>query len=173
MEYTTLQDWPEAASEDRYQQVQRRYRQRRCLVCGARRTRNRQTSFFCDRHYDDWRYCSTCRVLRTTDEHGKDSRCRGCANVKATAQYHADPDRCLYRLRLKALARRQQTRADMLLVAVRRQIALAALVRATPGWSWERRGRAVGYNATYLAESYRKQLRIFTTTTELKPCTNE
>lgn len=153
-------DWPEPTTEDPRAQIQRRYQQRRCLVCGARRTRNQQTSYFCVRHYDDWRYCSTCATLRPAAAHGKDSRCKGCANIRATAAYHANPDRTLYRLRLKALAVRRHTAGDLMLAAVRRQIALAALVRATPGWSWQRRGQATGRDAAHLAESYRKQRRI-------------
>lgn len=153
--------WPEAETEDPRAQIKRRYQQRRCLVCGARRTKNQRTSYFCDRHWPDWRYCSSCATLRTASEHGKDSRCRACANAKSTAQYHADPDRCRYRLRLKALATRRQTRGDLLFAAIRWQITLAAFVRATPTWSWERRGRAVGRDAPHLAESYRRQMRLF------------
>ena len=158
---TALIAWPEPETEDPRARLARRYQQRRCLICGSRRTRNQRTSYFCDRHWPDWRYCSTCATLRTASEHGKDSRCRYCANARTTAQYHADPDRTRYRLRLKALSTRQQTRGDLLFAAVRRQIALAAFVRATPGWSWERRGRATGRDATHMAESYRRQLRLF------------
>lgn len=153
--------WSEAETEDPRARLQRRYQQRRCLVCGSRRTKNQNTSYFCDRHYAAWRYCSTCATLREAAAHGKDYRCRSCANAKATAQYHADPDRCRYRLRLKALSTRRETRGDQLFAAIRRQIALAELVRATPGWSWERRGRATGRDATHLAESYRRQARLF------------
>lgn len=57
------------------------------------------------------------------------------------------------------MARRKQTRSDQIFQAVKRRIALADLVRGTPGMSWEKRGRLVGADPTYLAESYRKQCR--------------
>ena len=156
---TMLLDWPEVETEDARAMWQRRYQQRRCLVCGARRTRNQQTSYFCTAHYDDWRYCSTCATLRPADMHGKDTRCKGCAARKSLAQYYVNPDRCRYRLRLNQLSRRQHNQADRIFIAIRRQIALAELVRCTPGMSWQARGRLVGYDPTHLAESYRRQSR--------------
>lgn len=137
----------------------RRLQQRKCLVCGARKLVNQQTSYFCATHIDGYRYCSTCETLQSAAAHGRDSRCKGCANVRGTRAYHADKDRTLYRRRLTELARRRQSRSDQLFEAIRRRIALAELVKRTPGMSWEKRGRLVGADPTYLAESYRKQCR--------------
>jgi len=146
-------------TEDARTTWKRRLQQRRCLVCGARDLVNRQTSYFCQAHIADWRYCSTCETLRTAQEHGRDSRCKGCANVRGTAAYYADKDRTLYRRRLTELAKRRHTRSDQLFEAIRRRIALAELVKNTPGMSWAQRGRLVSADPTHLAESYRKQCR--------------
>lgn len=137
----------------------RRLQQRRCLACGARDLVNRQTSYFCMACKPDWRYCSTCETLRTVEEHGRDSRCKACSNARVTRQYHADKDRTLYRLRLQALSRRERTRSEQVFDGIRRRVALAELVRQTPGMSWAKRGALVGADATYLAETYRKQCR--------------
>lgn len=137
----------------------RRLQQRRCLVCGARKLVNRQTSYFCIHCKPNWRYCSTCETLRTVSEHGKDSRCKVCSGARALAQYHADPDRCIYRQRLRALSLRGRSRSEQIFDGVRRRIALAELVRQTPGMSWERRGTLSGADPSYLAEAYRKQVR--------------
>jgi len=146
-------DAPESARE----RTRRRLQQRRCLVCGARGLANRDTSYFCRLHISAYRYCSTCETLRTTAEHGKDSRCKGCASEKALAYYRANSDANIYRIRLKELATRQSTRGDQILAGVRRRIALAALVRATPGWSWPKRAALVGMNRCQLARNYRQQ----------------
>lgn len=150
------QDAP-ALVEDARTQARRRIQHKRCLVCGARRLVNQQTSYFCPLHIGAYRYCAVCETLRTAQDHGKDSRCRGCSATRALAQYHADPDRMLYRLRLKQLARRQHSRSDEIFIALRRRIALAALVAATPGATWVARARLVNMDATHLAEAYRKQ----------------
>lgn len=136
----------------------RRLQQKRCLACGARRLA-RGGSYFCVAHKADWRYCSTCETLRATPDHGKDSRCKGCASRKALAYYHARPDANLYRLRLKELSRRNKTRADQIFDGIRRRIALADFVKRTPGLSWRRRAALVGVNPTQLESSYWRQCR--------------
>jgi len=147
----------EYLTEDPRVAVRRRLQQRRCLVCGARNLVNHQTSYFCATHKPDWRFCSACETLRPKVAHGKSWLCNGCASTKATAQYHANPDRCLYRLRLKQLARRTQTRGDQIFEHMRRRIALADLVRATPQLSWPKRAALLGRNANQLACDYRMQ----------------
>jgi hypothetical protein len=149
----------ESDTEDLRTTWRRRLQQRRCLVCGARNLVNQATSYFCPRHIRTHRYCSTCETLRTAEAHGRDSRCRECANSRATAAYHADPDRTQYRLKLAQMARRSRNRADEIFDGMRRRIALAALVASTPGMSWEARGRLLGCDATNLAERYRLQCR--------------
>lgn len=136
----------------------RRLQQKRCLHCGARALAP-GGSYFCIQCKPNWRYCSTCETLRTAIDHGRDSRCKVCSNIRATRQYHADKDRTLYRLRLQALSKREHPRSDQIFAAIRRRIALAELVRQTPGMSWEKRGRLVNSDPTYLAEAYRKQCR--------------
>lgn len=150
------QDAP-ALIEDPRTQARRRIQHKRCPVCGARKLVNRQTSYFCPLHIATHRWCCVCETLRTAQDHGKDSRCRACSARKALAQYHVDKDRTLYRLRLKQLARRQHSRSDEIFIALRKRIALAALVAATPGATWVARARLIGMNATHLAEAYRKQ----------------
>ncbi len=145
--------------EDARGKWKRRLQQRRCLTCGARDLVNRTTSYFCIHCKADWRYCSTCETLRSVDAHGRDSRCKGCASRKALKAYYADPDRCLYRLRLQALSKRERSRAEQIFDGIRRRIALAELVKQTPGMSWTKRGVLAGADATYLAETYRKQVR--------------
>lgn len=146
-------------AEDARTQARRRIQQKRCLVCGARRLANQNVSYFCPTHLATHRWCPVCEVLRPTEEHGKDDRCRGCSNTRATQAYYADPDRTLYRLRLKQIARRRQNRADEIFDAARKRIALAAFVAATPGWTWAQRAAALGMNVTYIADMYRKQCR--------------
>ena len=136
----------------------RRLQQRRCLVCGSRALANHLTSYFCERHISTHKYCSICETLRETDAHGRDSRCKGCASTKALAAYHADPDRCIYRIRLRGIAKRTHTRGDQIFAGIRRRIALADLVLSTPGMSWPRRAAIVGLNHTQLAASYREQV---------------
>jgi hypothetical protein len=135
----------------------RRLQQKRCLVCGVRKIAP-GGSYFCIQCKPHWRYCSVCETLRDTATHGKDSRCKGCASRRALADYHRDPDRCLYRIRLQELSKRTRTREDQLFASLRRRIALAALVRRTPGMSWPKRAALVGLNATQLAASYRAQV---------------
>lgn len=145
-------------TEDPRAQARRRIQAKRCLVCGARQLAGgHNTSYFCARHIITHRWCPLCEVLRTAEEHGRDSRCRGCSNTRATAAYHADPDRALYRLRLKQLAQRQCNRADEIFACMRKRIFLAAFVRATPGWTWPRRAAWLGMNATHIAQAYRNQ----------------
>jgi hypothetical protein len=73
--------------------------------------------------------------------------------------YEQHRDTYVYAIRLRQLAERRQTRGDLLFLSLRRRIALAELVRQTPGWTWPRRARAFGGNATYLAEQWRQQQR--------------
>lgn len=150
------QDAPPVA-EDPRAQARRRLQQKRCLVCGARQLANHNISYFCPRHLSTHRWCPLCETLRTAEEHGRDSRCRGCANARAVAAYYADPDRTLYRLRLRQLARRRQSRADEIFSALRRRIALASFVAVTPGWTWARRAQVLGMNTNHIAQSYRNQ----------------
>lgn len=138
----------------------RRLQQRRCLACGAADLVNRKTSYFCIHCKPRWRYCSTCETLRLTIDHGKDSRCKGCASAKALAYYHARPDGNLYRLRLKELSRRTHTRGDQIFLGIRRRIALADFVRRTPGLSWPKRAALLGVDRGQLESSYRKQCRL-------------
>lgn len=145
-------------TEDPRTAWRRRLQQRRCLVCGARDLIH-ATSYFCAAHIATHRYCSTCETLRPLDAHGRDSRCKACARARALTAYHQDSDRCLYRIRLRELRTRQYSRADQLFIAIRRRIALADLVAATPGWSWRRRAEAVGWNRAALADAYRRQTR--------------
>lgn len=144
--------------EDDRTRWRRRLQQRRCLACGARQI-VRGGGYFCIRCRQHWRYCSTCETLRVASEHGKDSRCKGCASAKALSYYHARPDANLYRLRLKELARRKKTRADQIFDGIRRRIALADFVKRTPGMSWRKRAALVGVNPTQLESSYWRQCR--------------
>lgn len=139
--------------------VRRRLQQQRCLVCGARDLVNHQTSYFCRTHIDGWRYCSLCETLRTKRDHGKDSRCKGCAASKALSFYHQHPDATIYRIRLRQIVTRQTTRGDQIFIHLRRRIALAELVRQTPGWSWPKRAAVFGGCPQQLANAYRQQLR--------------
>lgn len=144
-------------TEDIRTQTRRRLQQRRCLLCGARQLVT-STSYFCALHISTYRFCSLCETLRTTAEHGSDSRCKGCVSYRALAAYYADPDRTLYRMRLKQMARRANTRGDQIFASVRRRIWLADLVAATPGMSWPKRAALVGSDPTWLADAYRKQI---------------
>jgi hypothetical protein len=136
----------------------RRLQQKRCLACGCKPIAP-GGSYFCIQCKPSWRYCSTCETLRTTAEHGKDSRCKGCASAKALAYYHARPDANLYRLRLKELSKRKKTRADQIFDGIRRRIALADFVRSTPGMSWRRRAALIGVCHGQLESSYWRQCR--------------
>lgn len=145
-------------TEDIRAQTRRRIQQRRCLVCGARQLVNHSTSYYCALHITTHRFCPLCETLRTAEEHGKDERCRTCSAGRALAAYYADPDRTLYRMRLKQMARRAATRGDQIFASVRRRIWLAELVAATPGLSWPKRAAIVGGDPTWLADAYRKQV---------------
>ena len=154
----TAPTWEPAMEEAPRQQWMRRIQQRRCLVCGSRQIVNQQTSYFCRSHHPTHRWCPTCATLRPVAAHGKDSRCRGCAAARALAAYYADPDRTIYRLRLRALARRQLTRGDQIFADLRKRIALADLVARTPGWTWRARAQLAGVrDAEHLAHVYRRQ----------------
>lgn len=137
----------------------RRLQQQRCIACGAAQLHNRKSSYFCSAHVRTHRYCSTCETLRETTDHGKDSRCKGCASAKALAQYHAYPDANLYRLRLKELSRRTRTRADQIFDGIRRRIALADFVQRTPGLLWRERAALIGVDPKQLESSYWRQTR--------------
>jgi len=143
--------------EDTRSQLRRRLQQGRCLVCGARALVNHQTSYFCRLHIAAYRFCSLCETLRLAAEHSKDSHCKPCASRKALKGYHADPDRTIYRIRLRQIATRTATRGDQIFAGVRRRIWLAELVRRTPGLSWPKRAALCGMDATYLAYAYRQQ----------------
>lgn len=135
----------------------RRLQQKKCLHCGARKLPN-PGSYFCVRCFPDWRYCSLCETLRPSLEHGKDSRCRGCANARATAAYHTHyHDANVYRIRLKQIATRTATRGDQIFAHMRRRIALAELVKRTPGMAWPRRAALFGGCPTQLAYQWRQQ----------------
>lgn len=158
---TTYLYTAEIETEDSRTTWRRRLQQRRCLTCGSKQLVNNQTSYFCPAHIASHRYCSTCETLRTRQEHGKDSRCRACSGKRSLACYHANADRNVYRIRLKQIGSRRESRADQIFAAVRRRIALADLVRRTPGWSWRRRAALIGGNAACLCAAYRAQTRGF------------
>jgi hypothetical protein len=147
----------ERETEDPRTTWKRRLQQQRCLVCGARDLVNRQTSYFCDLHIRAYRFCSLCETLRTAADHGADARCRSCAAGRALAAYHADPDRTIYRIRLRQIAQRRHTRGDQIFIHLRRRIALAELVKATPNWSWPRRAAVFGGYPQQLAYAWRQQ----------------
>lgn len=155
MTYPIFTDAP--IVEEARTQLRRRLQHKRCLVCGARQIANNTLSYFCAAHLITHRFCSLCETVRLACDHGGDSRCRGCNTVRCGARYHAAPDRMRYHMRLKQLSWRRESRADQMFVAMRRRIALAALVQATPGWSWPRRAALLGVNAAQLARSYRDQ----------------
>lgn len=146
------------AAESPAAQLRRRYQQRKCLVCGARSTAHGQRSLFCAAHLTGWRYCAVCSALQPVEDHGRDkSRCKACSARRALAAYYADPDRCLYRIRLAQMSRRSGTRGDQLFASMRRRIALAAFVKATPGMPWRQRAALIGVHPAQLAYNYRLQ----------------
>lgn len=145
--------------EDDRTKWRRRLQQKRCIACGAADLHNHKSSYFCTRHVRTHRYCSTCETLRPIAQHGKDSRCKGCASRKALDYYHARPDANLYRLRLKELSRRKKTRADQIFDGIRRRIALADFVKRTPGMSWRKRAALIGVHHGQLEASYWRQIR--------------
>jgi hypothetical protein len=84
--------------------------------------------------------------------------CRGCNAAQALARYRANPDRTLYYHRLRDISRRTRSRADQIFDTIRRRIAIATLVAATPGMSWRKRANLIGYVAdSKLARAYRAQ----------------
>jgi len=64
----------------------------------------------------------------------------------------------VYRIRLRQIASRKETRGDQIFAHMRRRIALAELVQRTPGWSWPRRAALVGGCPAQLAYQWRRQL---------------
>lgn len=150
---TTDQPLTESANA----QTRRRYQQKKCLVCGAK---NRATpwALFCARHSATHRYCSLCETVTSASDYGADrSRCRLCSRRRAIDAYYADPDRSKYRMRLRQMAVRTGTRSDQVFASVRRRIALASLVKATPGMSWCERGALIGRYGPQLASDNRNQ----------------
>jgi hypothetical protein len=138
-------------------QLRRRYQQRKCLACGAKQ-RATPWSLFCAVHIETHRYCPQCETVMTPEAFGAyRRRCATCSRARALAHYHADPDRSKYRIRLRQMAVRSCTRSDQVLDCMRRRIALAALVKRTPGWTWEQRGQLVGRYGPQLATDYRNQ----------------
>jgi hypothetical protein len=138
-------------------QLRRRYQQKKCLVCGAK---NRATpwALFCASHRATHRYCSLCETVQAVGDYGADrSRCRICSRRRALDQYYADPERSKYRIRLRQMAVRSGTRGDQVFANIRRRIALANLVRQTPGISWPERGQLIGRYGPQLASDYRDQ----------------
>jgi len=143
-------------TEDPRTTWRRRLQQQRCLVCGARQLAIGH-GYFCAAHIRSHRFCSLCETLRTVEEHGQDARCRSCANDRALRAYHADPDRTIYRIRLRQLAERRHTRGDQIFIHMRRRIALAELVKRTKGWSWPKRAAVFGGYPQQLAYAWRQQ----------------
>ena len=151
--------WQEAETESPRQQWRRRLQQRRCLACGARQLHHGGRSNFCAPHFRTHRWCSGCETVRELSEHGKNKLCRACDAAWKNRAYHAHPDAELYRIRLRRMASRTHTRVETIFAEVRRRIALADLVRATPGMTWRQRGQLVGRHGSFMAEMYRKQCR--------------
>lgn len=153
MTYPILTDAP--ITEDPRTQLRRRLQQKRCLVCGARITS--RANYFCPTHHAAYRFCSACESARPTSEHGRNWRCRPCNQAKALTEYYRNPDRLNYRRTLCDMAGRRETEADQLFRRMRAQIALAAFVAQTPGWTWERRAVVMGGGAANLATRWRRQ----------------
>jgi hypothetical protein len=138
-------------------QIRRRYQQKKCLVCGAR-NRASGWALFCAAHITTHRYCAICETVRLAEDYGSDrSRCRACSRTRALAHYYGDPERSMYRMRLRQIHTRAGTRGDQIMDGMRRRIALAALVKATPGMSWPKRGALIGRYGPQLAYNYRMQ----------------
>lgn len=151
--------WQEALTETPREQWRRRYQQRRCLACGARELHAGGRSNFCALHFRSHRWCSACETVREKAEHGATKLCRGCDAGWKRRAYDRHPESNLYYMRLKRMAERTHTREETIFAEVRRRIALAAFVRATPGLTWRARGRLVGRHGNSMAENYRKQCR--------------
>lgn len=151
--------WIEAEVEGERARWRRRIQQRRCLVCGSRDLVNQGSSYFCAEHLRTHRWCGLCETLRPLEAHGLDCRCRTCSTARSLAYHRANTERTAYRQRLRDIARRRHTRGEQILVNMRRRIALAAFVAATPGMSWAARGRLLGAAGRTLAEAYRAQCR--------------
>lgn len=152
-----IADTTEPIVEDATAQIRRRYQQKRCLVCGAR-NRASTWALFCTAHIATHRYCPVCIRVGMADEMGNDrSRCRTCSRKRALEHYYRNPDRTCYAIRLRQMHVRSGTRGDQIMDSMRRRIALAELVRRTPGMSWRERGLLVGRNPTQMAYNYRNQ----------------
>lgn len=143
--------------EDDATRWRRRIQQRRCLACGSPDVANRKTSYFCAACRPHYRWCYDCQTLRPAEAGRREPRCRACTAARSLANYYANVDRNIYRIRLQEIGRRRATRADQIFAAVRARIALADLVARTPGLSWEARGRLAGRDASTLARTYRAQ----------------
>lgn len=151
-----IRDWPEPSIEDPRTQLKRRLQQKRCLVCGSRDIRG--TSYFCVTHIVTHRFCSECETLRPSQPgEPRDRRCRACLAARGLADYRANPDAACYRICLKQMRERKQTRSDQLFDVLRRRIALARLVAATPDLSWRARGRLAGKSYQTLSKQYARQ----------------
>lgn len=117
------------------------------------------------------RWCAHCKRGQplTLWASRKATRCRTCTagyHARRTSAphrsrqleaYYANPDRTLYRIKLKQMAMRRESRADQIFSHMRKRIALAEMVKRTPGWSWTMRARRFGSTAQQLAYDYRRQ----------------
>jgi hypothetical protein len=151
----------------------------RCAVCGCTAhtiPHTKSRSSLCDWCADELvkagkRWCGHCHLgvplAQWASPHAK--RCQACTREydaqrdrtaqrsRAIAAYHADPDRFIYRMRLKQIASRRCSRADQVFRSMRKRIALARIVSATKGWSWTQRARRFGGYPNQLATDYRRQ----------------
>jgi hypothetical protein len=147
-------------TEDPRTRARRRIQQRKCLVCGARQLHNNNSAFFCSLHFGAWRWCCICETLRPAAEHGgKPNHCRACHAARVRQEYRANPDAARYAVALKRMATRQNTTEDLIFEHMRRRITLAAIVRATPGWTWAQRARAYSMSAWHMVANYNRQRR--------------
>lgn len=135
--------------EDARTQVRRRMQQRRCLVCGARQLHPH--TYFCAFHFGHYGYCRVCEVVRPRAEHGNQLECRGCRSADRMRRHEADPDAQRYRLRLRQMRTRLYSMSDLVLTTAARRIALADLVRATPGATWSERAARIEWPYTWRA----------------------
>lgn len=135
--------------EDARTQVRRRMQQRRCLVCGARQLHPH--TYFCGAHFGHYGYCRVCEVVRPRAEHGKHLECRGCRSAERMRRHRDDPDAARYRLRLRQIAQRHYSIGEAVLATAARRIALADLVRRTPGMPWAERAALINWPYTWNA----------------------
>jgi hypothetical protein len=147
-----------------------------CACAGVTIPHSYHRSPICDWCAEDLRragkkWCAHCRqgqpLSLWSSRNAK--RCRTCTagydarraaaphRSRQLASYYANPDRTLYRIKLKQMAQRQSSRADQIFVSLRKRIALAEMVARTPGWSWTMRARRFGSSAQQLAADYRRQ----------------